>query len=273
MGNDGGSIPKRRELVKNASRAPTVSELKATALESLTHAWTHCFLSGAALDMEAVVSDWRGHLYNYEAILKGLMSSGDSAEADLASLAITSLRDVVRLTFSKRGDNWICPISMKEMGPATRAVYLVPCGHAFAEQAMTEIQESSCPECSQQFDRHNVIPILSTSESDTQKLEARIESLRTSGLSHSLKKDKSAKKKKRKGDEPVEANADSKDFEPASQAPQSRLSKDVESRMSGINNPMAASLTAKVMAEQQERTKRRKLISEEHLRHKEVVKS
>jgi len=63
MGNDGGSIPKRRELVKNAARAPTTSELKATALESLSHAWAHCALSGEFLDVDTLVSDWRGRRY------------------------------------------------------------------------------------------------------------------------------------------------------------------------------------------------------------------
>jgi len=171
MGNDGGSIPTRRELVKNASRAPTVSELKATALESLLHAWTHCALSGDTLDLESVVSDWRGRLYNYEAILKGLMPTDEPAEVTPASLGITSLRDVQKLKFSKSGDKWACPISMKEMGPSTKAVYLVPCGHVFAEVAITEIQESTCPECSEAFERENVVSILPITDKEFSRLE------------------------------------------------------------------------------------------------------
>lgn len=272
MGNDGGSIPKRRELVKNASRAPTVSELKATALESLTHAWTHCALSGAPLDLDTVVSDWRGRLYNYEAILKGLMPSDEPAEVAPASLGIASLRDVSKLKFSKNGDSWVCPISMKEIGPATRAVYLVPCGHVFAEVAITEIQESTCPECAEAFDRDNVIAILPTTEKDTLKLEKRIEDLRAKGLTHTLKKGKSDKKKKRKGDDPNGAG-DEKNGERVARDDHKRPKKDVDSRISGINNPMAASLTAKVLAEQDERNKRQKLASEALGRRSEVVRS
>ncbi len=85
MGNDGGSIPKRRELVKSAARNPTVSELKATALESLSHAWSHDPLNSERLDMENPVSDWRGRLYNYETILKALMPSDDEADKSPAS--------------------------------------------------------------------------------------------------------------------------------------------------------------------------------------------
>ncbi|OAA40922.1 DUF602 domain-containing protein [Metarhizium rileyi] len=266
MGNDGGSIPKRRELVKNAARAPTVSELKATALESLAHAWTHCALSGAKLEIQTAVSDWRGRLFNYEAILNGLMPSDEPADITPATFGIRSLRDVVRLKFSKTGDKWACPISMKEMGPSTKAVYLVPCGHAFAEVAITEIQESTCPECGGFFEKENTITILPTTEKDVQRLEKRLNGLREKGLSHSLKKDKSEKKnkKKRKGDEVGESD----DKTPETGA--SRSKKDADSRIGGINNAVAASLTAKVLAEQDERNKRRKLVMS---RNSEVVKS
>ena len=250
MGNDGGSIPKRRELVKNAARAPTVSELKATALESLTHAWTHCALSGDRLDLETAVSDWRGRLFNYETILQGLMPTDEPPETTPATFGIKSLRDVVRLKFSKTDDKWTCPISMKEMGPSTKAVYLVPCGHVFAEAAMTEIQARSCPECSESFDKENVIPIGAATEKDVQKLEKRMETLREKGLTHALKKDKSEKKKskKRKGDD---VDVDEKKKKGSNAVS--------DSRISGINNPATASLTAKVLAEQDEMNKRRKI--------------
>ncbi|GAO18033.1 hypothetical protein UVI_02042800 [Ustilaginoidea virens] len=253
MGNDGGSIPKRHELVKNAARAPTVSELKATALESLAHAWTHCALSNQVLDMETAVSDWRGRLFNYEAVLRGLMPSDQAAETTPAAFGIKSLRDIVKLVFSKSGDKWTCPISMKEMGPSTKAVYLVPCGHTFAEIAMNEIQEESCPGCGQAFTEENVIPLLTASEKDLQRLERRVEDLREKGLAHSLRKDKSDKKnkRKRKGDEGV-GGENSDDVN----SPSSKTA--VKSRTSGINNPAAASLTAKVLSEQDARNKRRR---------------
>lgn len=268
MGNDGGSIPKRRELVKDAARAPTVSELKATALESLSHAWEHCALSGAPIDLDTVVSDWRGRLYNYESILNGLMPSDEPAEVTPASLGIRSLRDVAKLKFSKNGDKWTCPISMKEMGPATKAVYLVPCGHAFAEIAIKEIKEKTCPECGEEFSQENVITILPTTEKEVERLEKRIEDLRAAGQTHTLKKDKTEKKKKRKADDGKEEGSKKKTNGDAANGSK----KDADSRISGINNPMAASLTAKVLAEQDERNKRRKLASEAAPRRGEAVK-
>lgn len=274
MGNDGGSIPKRRELVKEAARTPTVSELKATALESLSHAWAHDPLTSQKFDMENIVSDWRGRIYNYESILNALMPSedtdeapplvngnGESPELRFSTTGIKSLRDVVKLRFKRYappGTNgkeiWACPVTLKELGPSTKAVYLVPCGHVFAEAALKQIQEEPCPECSEPFQARDVIPILPTDNAEVEKLAVRLEELKASGLSHSLKKDKSASKKKRKAGENGEEKVEKK---------KEKKSKDaIASRVSGINNPMTASLTAKVLAEQDERNKRRKLAAQ-----------
>jgi hypothetical protein len=275
MGNDGGSIPTRRELVKSAARNLTISEMKANALESLGFAWTHCGLTSEPLDMQNVVSDWRGKLYSYESVLKALMPSEESEPAAkkdsdsliFASTGIKSLRDIVKLKFkrysppgTKNTEIWACPLSMKEMGPATKAVYLVPCGHAFAELAIKEIQDNHCPECSAEFERDNVMPILPSEDAEAKRLAHRIEFLRASGLTHSLKKDKSASKK-RKADDKNSTDAESRGGK--SQNGSTKAAKgDASAKLSGINNPMAASLTAKVLAEQDELNKRRKLASE-----------
>jgi hypothetical protein len=162
---------------------------------------------------------------------------------------------VAKLKFTKNGDKYICPISMKEMGPATKAVYIVPCGHVFADLAMKEIQEKTCPECAGEFQQDNVIVLLPTTEKEVGRLEKRIEDLRATGLTHTLKKDKSEKKKKRKGgdDENGEVPEDRK---------KKKKKQNGDARIDGINNSLAASLTAKVLAEQDEANKRRRLVAE-----------
>ncbi|KAI0878624.1 Rtf2 RING-finger-domain-containing protein [Hypoxylon argillaceum] len=297
MGNDGGSIPKRRELVKEAARLPTASELKATALESLAHAWSTCPISSEPLDPRNTVSDSRGRLYNYETVLRSLMpsayaSANEASEerqsqeaAAFARSGIRSLKDVVRLRFAiqkdeKRGGEEVrtCPLSMKELGASTRAVYIVPCGHVFAETVMKELlaaeegkgesadaapeKTSHCPECSEAFAVRDMVPILPVDESDVEKCSARIDELRTLGLAHNLKKDKSAsgKKKKRKaaeeeGDKSNENGADGN--RPAQK--EKKQKKHQDGILSRINNSTTATLTAKVLAEQDQRNKQRKL--------------
>ncbi len=291
MGNDGGSIPTRRELVKEGARAKTVSELKATALESLTHAWSHDPLTTEPLDLDSVVSDWRGRLYNYESILKALIpadadaggeedapallpASSESPELTFASTGIKSLRDVVKLKFkryappgTKGKEIWACPLSLKELGASTKAVYLVPCGHVFAEAAIKLIQEETCPECSEAFKPEDVIPILPAEEAEVGKLAARLDDMKARGLTHSLKKDKNGGKKKRKaGDADADApsgterpkKSKTEKGENATGPPKTGAN----SRLGGINNAMTASLTAKVLAEQDELNRRRKLAAQ-----------
>ncbi|KAI1406853.1 DUF602-domain-containing protein [Hypoxylon sp. FL1857] len=273
MGNDGGSIPKRRELVREAARLPTASELKATALESLTHAWTTCPLSDAPLDLSNTVSDCRGRLYNYESVLQCLMPSSsetpisETQEAEFARTGIKSLKDVVKLKITIRKDEKgrefaACPVSMKELGAATKSVYVVPCGHVFAEVAIKEISdtEKQCPECSTPFEQRDVIPILSTDELEIEKLTKRVDDLKALGLTHSLKKDKAANKKKRKAEESKESGDPSKLQREKDDSKTGKSKDDKNGISSRINNPMTASLTAKVLAEQEERTKRRKMI-------------
>ncbi|KAK8116787.1 uncharacterized protein PG998_005068 [Apiospora kogelbergensis] len=282
MGNDGGSIPKRRELVKNAARLPTATEIKETLHESLTHAWTHCPLSSQPLDLNnsnygVVVSDWRGILYNYESILQCLLPSSDDSAATpeaqeeaFRQTDIRGLKDVVKLRFTVRKDEKgrefrACPVSLKELGnAATRAVYIVPCGHVFAEVAMKELQaaegcseeakkeQQHCPECSEPFEENNIIPILPSSDAELAKLTTRMEDLKSKGLSHSLKKDKSGSKKKRKAEEAPNGEKDNGNSKKGKKEKETGI----ESR---INNSMTASLTARVLAEQEENSKRRKV--------------
>ncbi|RYP83084.1 hypothetical protein DL769_001469 [Monosporascus sp. CRB-8-3] len=303
MGNDGGSIPKRRELVKEAARLPSASELKATALESLTHAWTTCPLSSEAMAAPtSTASDWRGRLYSYEAVLQCLAPSTDALPEtqvdEFARTGIRGLRDVVRLRFCVRKDEAgrefrACPVSMKELGAATRAVYVVPCGHVFAEVAMREtiasgvgtgtsereetkdkekvgekdgndtVGKQLCPECSEPFQERDVIPILSTDEAEVERLARRMDELRALGLTHSLKKDNKSGggKKKRKAGEAAKDKEEGANGEASGRkADKEKNSKDKNDISSRINNTMTASLTAKVLAEQEERNKRRKMV-------------
>ena len=287
MGNDGGSIPTRRELVKEAARNPNSSELKATLIEAQTHAWTYCPLSNRPLTAP-IVSDCAGTLYNKEAILEQLLPKDDDIPAslikekeDVLQGRMKGLRDVieVKFTLSKedKEEKKICPITSKELGPHTKAVYLVPCGHAFSEVAIREVAGEICVECNEAYASENVIPILPVSKEDIVKLAARASKLKDAGLTHSLKKAPGGKKRKKngEGDGVQEKAADSngsKAPEGLSETTKIRLAENREltpqSRSGsgtstpvpgGIKNAATASLTAKVLDEQEERNKRRRL--------------
>ena len=71
---------------------------------------------------------------------------------------IKNLRDVVEVKFEPeevvdkggsfdsrhQGERWKCPVTNERLGPGARAVYLIPCGHAFAESVIKEIADDRC---------------------------------------------------------------------------------------------------------------------------------
>lgn len=265
MGNDGGSIPKRRELVREAAREPSATAKKEKATEVHKKEWTTCQLSNEPLDLKTAVSDHKGGLFNYEAILERLLGAAETSPDDNANWKhLRGLKDVVKLKFTMRKDDGgrehpVCPVSMKELGPeapTTKAVYIVACGHVFADAALKQITESEgsgesghrCPECSEAFEDGNVIPILPILPADEMALAKRIDKLREQSLTHSLKKDKSSGKKKKNG------KYEHKNGEAEVNGKREKAN-GIESR---INNPITVSLTAKVLAEQEENNKRRR---------------
>jgi hypothetical protein len=230
-----------------------------------------------------VVSDYSGELYNKDAIIQFLLpaeaSSVDKEEYEkFIQGRIKSLKDVVEVLFETehdektRSERWICPVTSKALGPNVKAVYLVPCGHAFSYEAIKEMKsEGKCVQCATPYEERDVIPILPSTEKDKAAVIERIETLRSLGLTHSLKKASGSKKRKANGDSKIETAADGPDLQDKkahgestsvagnisrSATPQSSTSTPKPS--SGIKNAATASLTARVLEEEEARKRRRR---------------
>jgi hypothetical protein len=275
MGNDGGSIPTRRELVKEAARNPTTSELKESQQEQQEYHWTTDPISLKPL-AQPVVSDSGGKLYNKDTILEYLVEGTRKEEADsITKGAVKSLKDVVEVklevdedaTAKAKREVWRCPVTGDKLGPGSKAVYLVPCGHAFSGTAIKEVSGDKCLSCETEYASNDVIPIVPTSETDIARLALRMKTLQEKGLAHSLKKASGGKKRKKK-DEPAENHAEttngvnggtSNGTPKGSSAPQNGHKETEEA--AGINNASTASIAAKVL-EEQERAKKRKMENE-----------
>lgn len=109
-------------------------------------------------------------------------------------------------------------------------------------------------QCNQPYEASNIITILPQKDEDKARLRKRHESLKAQGLAHSLKK--TGGKKKRKNDE-TNGSADAL----ANGTKSSSLegtAKPTSNRNGTINNAATASLTARVLAEEEARAKRRK---------------
>ena len=287
MGNDGGSIPTRRELVKEATRNPTTSELKESQQEQQHHHWTTDPISGAPL-ARPVVSDCHGRLYNKDTILEYLVEGARKEDAErITQGAIKTLKDVVEVKFElddeasakeKGGfEVWKCPVTNALLGPGSKAAYVVPCGHAFSGSALKAVAGSEsgdkCLACETAYAPNDVIPILPLADTDVARLALRVKTLKEKGLAHSLKKvggKESKKRKKRDLEETVKfedaasglkivmTNGEDSGAQKASGTSTPVNGQGGSDGSARINNASTASLTAKVMAEQ-ERTKKRKL--------------
>ncbi|KAL8755168.1 MAG: hypothetical protein Q9199_003843 [Rusavskia elegans] len=282
MGNDGGSIPTRRELVKEAAKDPNNTQVKETQTEKLQYYWSHCSLSQKPLS-PPIVSDSTGNLYNKDAVLENLLNTskenqdGNVAGNERTSGTIKSLRDVaeVRFGIDREGEEdsktrqselrLVCPVTGKRLGPGVKAVYLVPCGHAFAETAVREMPGEQCLECNESYSTENVIPILPVSPADKDRLRDRLSKLQSEGLTHSLKKTPGSSKKRKQARPNKETEAADRIDEVARPSLPSKEPR-LETSSDAIRNEDTAALTAKVLAEQEDRNKRRKMAPNENLK-------
>ena len=271
MGNDGGSIPTRRELVKEAARDPNTTQVKEVQKEQQAHRWSTCPLSNRRLACP-IVSDSSGTLYNKDAVLQFLLPVEattivkEDCEAFLQG-RIRSLRDVVEVLFevestkSTDSEKWLCPVTAKALGPNVKSVYLTPCGHAFSREAIREMKGDKCVQCDTLYEQDNIITILPLEEEEQDKMAKRIANSRERGLTHSLKKAPGSRKKRK-------ANGPQESVVKSSQPETNGLDKKAEShagdvkRSSTIKDGATASLTAKVLEEEAARTKRKKLVGE-----------
>ena len=268
MGNDGGSIPTRRELVKEAARNPTTSEMKESQHEQQEHHWTTDPISHKPLTLP-VVSDSAGKLYNKDTILEYLVEGARKEDAEKVTQgAIKSLKDVVEVkleldeaaTAKANSGVWKCPVTGDKLGPGSKAVYLVPCGHAFSGSAIKEVSGEKCLTCETEFASNDIIPILPTAATDVARLSLRVKTLQGKGLSHSLKKASGGGKKRKKKDEAAEVTTAVANGSKSGTSTPVNGTHDTDGA-AGIKNASTASLTAKVM-EEQDRAKKRRLENE-----------
>ena len=224
------------------------------------------------------MSDCTGKLYNKDSILEFLIPSDDDhrkAETErILKGNVKSLKDVVEVKFEVeasgqperntvgRTERWICPITNKTLGPGSKAVYLVPCGHAFSASVVKEVADERCLQCNELYAPNDVIPIIPTEETDIARLLLRVQALKEKGLTHSLKKASgSSKKRKRTAEvdgkkEYGTTNGHIADKQKAPAVPSSNAN---------IKNASTASLTARVLSEQEERSKKRKTAKNDNL--------
>lgn len=128
-------------------------------------------------------------------------------------------------------------------------------------------------QCNESYSEDSIIPILPPKDADKERLIARGQKLAEKGLTHSLKKVPGLKKRKKNanGDsaKPINSDGAPEESKPPA-ASQSQLHNGESSRSNtstptpgasnGIKNASTAMLTARVLEEENERKRRRKMM-------------
>ncbi|XP_045547357.1 replication termination factor 2 isoform X3 [Salmo salar] len=157
MGCDGGTIPKRHELVKGPKKVEKVDKNAALAAR-----WKYCALSTEKLRRPIVACDL-GRLYNKDAVIEYLLDkSADRPNSEVAS-HLRGIKDIKELNLTDnpawegerrntKGDRYedmhcamfICPVVGLEMNGKHRFCFLQTCGCVFSDRALKEVKTEIC---------------------------------------------------------------------------------------------------------------------------------
>ncbi|GBE89150.1 Rtf2 RING-finger-domain-containing protein [Sparassis latifolia] len=151
MGNDGGSIPDRRDLVRSKPKAEQADKANQSRAR-----WFFCALSKRPLQ-DPIVSCALGKLYNKDSILEYLLDRTAYGDGEEICGHIRSLKDVKTLKLTPNaalapGSDpsptrapFVCPLNFKEMNGAQPFVYLASCGCVFSHAGLKAVSGNTTP--------------------------------------------------------------------------------------------------------------------------------
>lgn len=252
MGCDGGTIPKRHELVKGPKKVEKVDKNAELAAK-----WKYCALSQEKL-RRPIVSCELGRLYNKDAIIEYLLDKSAERPNAEAVAHIRGIKDIKELNLTDnpewegerrnaKGDRYedihcgmfICPVVGLEMNGKHRFCYLQTCGCVFSDRALKEVKTEICHKCGDPFKTEDLIVLNGTKE-EVEKLMDRMVERRA--------KAKTKKTKKSKAAESVSTPSESKEdteSPPVDVAGTSSLQNGVESSQSVVAGPSGSSSSSK----------------------------
>lgn len=182
MGCDGGTIPRRDELVRLKKKP----EQKDKDSERQFR-WLHCALTQQRLQ-QPIVMCGLGRLYSKQNVIEQLLEKDKMPET---AKHIKSLKDVKDLVLSPnpefkdddkteglldaRSAPFICKLIGIEMSGKFRFVALWSCGCVFSERALKEIKLKICVLCQTPFTDEDIV-ILNGNEEETELMRIKMES-------------------------------------------------------------------------------------------------
>jgi len=189
MGADGGTIPKRCELVKNKKKVEKFER----DMENMTK-WRMCHMTQEPLRLPIVACPL-GRLFNKETLIEALITKTVTDNENAKH--IKSLKDVKELVLTpnpafdhqhiNKGDEYkdynvspyICPIVGLEMNGNHRFIINWKCGCVVSEKAAKELQPNTCCKCGKDFDKDADLVVLNGTDEEVAFYRTRLEQRRT----------------------------------------------------------------------------------------------
>lgn len=252
MGCDGGTIPKRHELVKGPKKVEKVDKNAELAAK-----WKYCALSQEKLKRPIVACEL-GRLYNKDAVIEYLLDKSAERPNAEAVAHIRGTKDIKELNLTDnpewegerrnaKGDRYedvhcgmfICPVVGLEMNGKHRFCYLRTCGCVFSDRALKEVKTEICHKCGDPFKAEDIVVLNGTKE-EVEKLKEKMVERRA--------KAKTKKSKKSKAAETVSTASESKEDSqspPVDAAESSSVQNGGESSQSAVAGPSGSSSSSK----------------------------
>lgn len=199
MGCDGGTIPKRNEIVKTKQKDQTKDKNA-----ELSAKWQFCALSGLKLKAPIVACPL-GRLYNKDAIIEHLLNSRGQkqnnqtkgptvsktspGESQTIVSHIRTLKDVKELNLTRKLDyndkaaesgneafeaEYICPITSLEMNGNHKFVFLYSCGCVISARALKQVPNKVCLVCSKPFSQELDVVLLNGDPDELNEMKVKM---------------------------------------------------------------------------------------------------
>jgi len=233
MGNDGGSIPGRKDLVKEKEKEKKMENDELVKQSNSKY----CALSKEPLK-KPIVGDRTGLLYNKECLIKALIEK----RLPKTFRHITSLKDVKDLNIlitGKENSDEIkinCPISMIEYSGLNNFYVVWKCGCVLSRKAIDELNmKDKCIQCGAEINLKSDLVSLNYSIKERQEIFNKLieEKIKNEKIksSKNLLKDKNFLNNKRKNNE-INSNELDKNYN----SPIRNIAMDFKSRHDNANH-------------------------------------
>ncbi|CAD8176506.1 unnamed protein product [Paramecium pentaurelia] len=161
MGNDGGSIAERAELVKLKKPEKRVESYLVAKQRA-----QFCSLTKERL-RKPIACCRVGYLYNYDSLLKAFMDKKIPQELK----HLQNMKKVKKLNITENPDKnnefpFVCSISQKALNGKDKFLALWTCGCVFNKKLIKDlkIKELKCPICNKEYTDKDIVQLCPTNE-------------------------------------------------------------------------------------------------------------